>query len=105
MVVAGATNVLVEQAGLFRIGLLPLLSILQDRGDRAVRAGAQNECPRAGGIEPFGVVSLRQSEDADAGTEPLLGMRARTQDDLDQRRGVIADRAASRWIRSCVQSR
>ena len=80
MVVAGATNVLVEQAGVFRIGLLPFLSILQDRRDRAVRAGAQKECPRAGGIEPFGVVPLRQSEDADAGTEPLLGVWAGTQD-------------------------
>src|SRR5208337_5355803 len=37
-------------------------------------------------------VTFAQPEDADAGTEPLLGMRARTQDDLDQRRGVIADR-------------
>ena len=27
-------------------------------------------------IETLGVVPLRQSEDADAGTEPLLGMRA-----------------------------
>ena len=93
------------QAWLFRIGRLPVLSILQDRRDRAVGARAQGQCSRAGGIKPLGVVTFRQAEDADAGAEPLLGMRARTQDDLDQRRGIVAKAAASRRIRSCVQSR
>ena len=36
--------------------------------------------------------SASPAEDADAGAEPLLGMRTRAQDDLDQRGGVVADR-------------
>ena len=92
MVVAGAADVFVEQAGVVRLARLPVLSILQDRSDRAVRAGAQCQRPCAGGIQPLGVVARRQSEDADAGAEPLLGMRARVQDDLDQRRSVVTDR-------------
>ena len=74
------------------LGWLPVLSVLQDRRDRAVGAGAQRQRPCTGAIQPLGAVALRQPEDADAGAEPLLGMRARAQDDLDQRRGVVADR-------------
>src|SRR5271157_2922411 len=92
MVVARTADVLVQQAGLFRLARLPVLSIPKDRRDRAVRAGAQCQRSRAGSIQPLGVVARRQPKNADAGTEPLLGMRARAQDDLDQRRGVVADR-------------
>src|SRR5271157_4735142 len=92
MVVVRTADVLVQQAGLFRLARLPVLSIPKDRRDRAVRAGAQCQRSRAGSIQPLGVVARRQPKNADAGTEPLLGMRARAQDDLDQRRGVIADR-------------
>jgi hypothetical protein len=76
MVVARTANVLVEQAWLFRIGGLLVLSILQDRGDRAVGARAQGQRPGTGGIQPLGVVTFGQAEDADAGAEPLLRVRA-----------------------------
>ena len=83
MVVAGTTDVLVEQARVVRLARLAVLSIPQDRGDRAVRAGAQGQRACAGSIQPLGVVVRCQPEDADAGTEPLLGVRARAQNDLD----------------------
>ncbi len=111
MIVVWAADVLVEQARLFRIGRLLFLSILQDRRDRTVRAGAERQRPRAGRIHPLGVVARHQPQDADARAEPLLGVRAGAQDDLNQRRGVVAHgslvRAAAqaRRIRSCVQSR
>src|SRR5580693_7533165 len=91
MVVARAADVFVEQAGVVWLARLPVLGILEDRGDRAVRAGAECQRPCTGGIQPLGVVARRQPENPDAGAEPLLGMRPRAQDDLDQRRGVIAD--------------
>src|SRR3978361_474923 len=94
MVVTGATNVVVEQAGLISLPLgsrLAFLLVLQDRCDRAVGTGAECQRPGAGGVQPFGAVAFAQAENADAGTEPLFGMRARTQHDLDQRRGVVAD--------------
>ena len=74
MIVARAADIFVEQAWLFWVGGLSVLSILQDCRDRTIGAGAKEQRPRAGGVQPLGVVTFRQAEDADAGTEPLLGV-------------------------------
>jgi hypothetical protein len=67
--------------------------VLEDRVDRAVGARTDLERPAAGGLEPFAAIGLGQPQDADAGAEALFGLRTLAQDDLDQRRGVAADRA------------
>ena len=95
MVVTGATNVVVEQAGLISLPFmsrLAFLPVLQDRRDRTVGTGAKCQRLGTGGLQPFGAVTLAQAEDADAGAEPLFGMRARPQHDLHQGCGVTADR-------------
>src|ERR1700674_2900945 len=94
MVVTGATNVVVQQAGLIILplgGRLAVLFFFQDRAARAVGTGAEGQRLGAGSVQTFGAVAFAQAEDADAGAEPLFGMRARTQHDLEQRRSVIAD--------------
>ena len=61
MVVTGATNVLVEQAGLIglpSVSRLAVLRILQDRGERTVGAGAEGQRLRTGGIQSFGALAL-----------------------------------------------
>src|SRR5882762_8801779 len=63
MVAAGATNVVVEQAGLLSLRFLSrlaFLSILRDRRDRAVGAGAECQRLGTGGVQPFGAVRLRR---------------------------------------------
>src|SRR5437764_11472513 len=68
-----------------------LAVVLQDGGDRGVGPGAEHQRAGAGGVNPFGAIALDQSQNADAGTETLLGMRPRAQDDIDQHGGVGAD--------------
>ena len=68
MVIVGATDVLVEQAGQLGLGSLSVLAVVQDGCDRGVGARAQRQCARAGGIEAFCPVALLQPQDADAGT-------------------------------------
>src|ERR1700757_3278639 len=65
--------------------------VLQDRVDRAIRARADLERTTASGWEPFAAIAFGEPQDADAGAETLLGMRALLQDDLDERRGVAPD--------------
>src|SRR3954447_10638031 len=91
MVVAGAADVLVQHSRRITASSLLLLSILQDRRHRAVGAGAKRQGPGARAVQPLGAVSLAEPEDADAGPEPLLGMRARAQDHLEQRGCIVAD--------------
>src|SRR4051812_47277160 len=91
MVVAGAADVLVQQSYRVTASSLRLLSILQDRRHRAVGAGTERQGPGARAVQPLGAVSLAEPENADAGPEPLLGMRARAQDDLEQRGSIVAD--------------
>ena len=80
MIVARATNVLVQKAGLRRfLGLLlpsrlAVLLILQDRSDRTVGTGAEYQSLGTGGVQPVHTVTFVQSKDADARTEPLFGM-------------------------------
>src|SRR6202011_3842478 len=61
--------------------------------DRAVGARPDLESAGASGFETLAATSLDEPQDADAGTEALLGVRALPQDDLDQRRGVAPDLA------------
>jgi len=65
--------------------------VLQDRVDRAVGACTDLERTTASGFEPFAAKALGEPQDADAGTEALLGVRALLQDDLDEGRGVLTD--------------
>jgi hypothetical protein len=53
------------------IVLIPLLSILQDRGHQAEWADAEKESPCAGDINPIRAVPLRWSKDTDAGVVPM----------------------------------
>jgi hypothetical protein len=65
--------------GLIKLGFATVIALPTPNASRVIAPrdlADVDESPRAGGIEPLGVVPLRQSEDADAGTEPLLGMRA-----------------------------
>src|SRR6187401_1948514 len=98
MEVAWATDVAVGyrrpvRGGPISSGLRPLAIevVLQDRVDASVGAGADLKRTRAGGLEPPGPVRRREPQDADAGPEALLGMRALCEDDLDQRRGAAPD--------------
>ncbi len=59
--------------------------VLQDRVDRAVGAGTDLERSATSGFEPLATIRLGEPQDADAGAEALLGVRALAQDDLDQR--------------------
>ena len=80
MVVTGATNVVVEQAGLISLPLgsrLAFLLVLQDRSDRAVGTGVEGQRLGAGGVQPFGAIAFAQAENANAGAEPLFRMRPR----------------------------
>src|SRR5215813_15556593 len=49
------------------------------------------ERPAASGFEPFAAIAVGEPQDADAGAEALLGVRALLQDDLDERRGMVPD--------------
>ena len=69
-----------------------LAMVLQDGGDRVVGAGAEHQRAGAGGVDPRRAVAFDQAENADAGAEPLLGMRPRAQDHIGQDGGVVADR-------------
>src|SRR5512135_3787547 len=91
MVVAGASDVLVKQAGtLGTVGRGLILAVLQDGGDRTIRASTQRQGAGAGGIEPFGAVTFFQAEDTDAGAEALFGVWPGAQDDVDQGRRIAA---------------
>jgi hypothetical protein len=59
-----------------RVGPPAIKAGLQDRVDRGVGARADLERALAGGLEPFGRVGPGQSQDAEAGSEALLGMAA-----------------------------
>ena len=76
MVVAGAADILVQQAGRLGGAGRLVLAVPQDGGDRGVGARAERERAGAGSIDPFGPVLAHQAQDADAGAEALLGMRA-----------------------------
>src|SRR5215467_10814427 len=93
--VGGAADVVVRyrRSVRGRCRLSAIEAVLEDRVDGTVGARPDLERPAAGGLEPLAAIGLGQPQDADAGAEALLGVRAFAQDDLDQRRGVAADRA------------
>jgi len=95
MEVTRPTDVVVDYRRLVRGRCAPLaISVgLQDRVDRAVGARADLERPATSGFQPLTTVDLGEPQVADAGAEALFGVRTLAQDDLDQRRGVAADRA------------
>ena len=78
-----------------RCRLLAIEVVLQNRVNRAIGARPDLERPAASGFEPLVAIALGEPQDADAGTEALLGMRAFLQDDLDERRGVLTDLSSS----------
>jgi len=103
MIVAGTADVLVQQAG--RLGRVIRLvpAVLQDGGDRGVGARAERQRPGTGRVDPLYAVVLHQAQNADAGAEPLLGMRPRAQDQVRQRRRVVADGgrcSATIWVKA-----
>src|SRR5207344_2105669 len=67
-------------------------AVLQDRGDRAVGAGADAEAAQAGSLEADASVALVQPQDAERGAEALLWVRLGAQDRLDQLGGGGTDR-------------
>src|SRR5947209_16725720 len=95
MEVGGAADVVVRYRRPVRGRCRPFAIevVLQDRVDRAVGARTNLERPAASSFEPLMAIGFGEPQDADAGAEALLGMRALPQDDLDQRGGVAADRA------------
>ena len=66
-------------------------AVLEDRGDRFVRTGVEQEGPGASGVDAFLAIALDQPENADGRAEALFRMRSRPQDDVDQGVDVGAD--------------
>src|SRR5215203_3779391 len=95
MEVGGAADVVVRYRGPVRghCGPSAIEVVLQDRVGRAEGARADLERAGASGFQSFAAISLGEPQDTDTGAEALLGVRALPQDDLDQRRGMAADRA------------
>src|SRR6201999_2300356 len=93
--VGGAADVVVRYRRPVRGRCRPLAIevVLENRIDRAV--GARPDLERAGtsGFETFAATRLGQPQNAGAGAEALLGVRALPQNGLDERRGVAADLA------------
>ncbi len=78
--------------------------VVEDGFDGAIGAGADIERPRRGRFHPVRSEGFDQPDDAEAGAEALLGMRSFFQDQIAQRRRRRPDSAASRRMRSIVQS-
>ena len=87
MEVGGAADVVVRDRrpvrGRYRPSAIEV--VFEDRVDRAVGARTDIERAGAGSFEPFTPIALGEPDDADAGTEALLGVRTLAQDDFDQR--------------------
>src|SRR5581483_7517851 len=70
----------------------PIKIVGEDRFDRTVSARADIDRPHGGGIEPLLPVGSGEPDDAEAGAEALLGMRALIEDQVAQRGGGRPDR-------------
>src|SRR5882672_726325 len=70
---------------------LTIEAVVEDGVDRAVRSGADLEATAAGRLEAVDAVLAGEPQDAHAGAEALLGVRAAAQDDVDQGGGVWPD--------------
>src|SRR3954453_17160977 len=87
VVVATAADVAVPDRRAFRwlpLAAGPVEAMLEDRGDGAVAASADVVAAPAGGIEPLDAIPPGQPQNPEAGAEPLLGMRLRPHDCLEQ---------------------
>ena len=67
-------------------------ALVEDRFDRAIGASADIECPAASRLDAGLAKAFRQTNDAEAGTEPLLGMRPIGEDLLAQQCRTWPDR-------------
>ena len=65
--------------------------VLQDRIDVPVRAGADGQCPGAGGFQPVGAISPPEAEEPQAGPVALLRVGPGRQDRLNELGGLGAD--------------
>src|SRR5205085_5303309 len=75
------------------VGVGAIEPVLQDRLDRAVACGADVVAASAGGFDAGRAVAAREPQDAESGTEALLGMRLGRHDCFDERDGGGADLA------------
>jgi len=65
--------------------------VVEDGTDRAVGQRADLDGARSGGLQPCDTERPRQTQDAEAGSEALLGMRPPLQDEFAERRGCRTD--------------
>src|SRR3984893_1942859 len=95
MEVGGTADVVVSYRRPVRGRCRPLAIevVLEDRVARAVGARPDLESTGASGFETLAATGLDEPQDADAGAEALLWVRALPQDGLDQRRGVAPNLA------------
>lgn len=105
MVVAGTTDVRVHQrqlagrgrrrrrvASALVVGIrLPVKPVLEDRLHAGVGAGADLQAAGAGRLDAVSTIAAQQAQDAEAGTEALLGMGPALQDHRGQRRLTAPD--------------
>src|SRR5439155_16379635 len=93
-VVRGPTDVLVDErgAGRWRGKGLAVEAVREDRLDAAIAGGAHGPRALTGLLEPRGVVAPGEAQEAEAGAEALLGMRAPREDMTHDRRGCGPDR-------------
>ena len=78
--------------------------VLEDGFDRAIGPGADLQGAGRGDLQPLPAERLAEPDNAEAGAEALLGMRPVLQEQLAQQRRRRPDAAASRRMRSIVQS-
>ncbi|RXH38651.1 hypothetical protein XH99_00800 [Bradyrhizobium nanningense] len=80
----------------------PIEIVSEDRLDRAVGARADVDRPRSRGVQPFAPIGGGKPEDAEAGAEALLGVRALV--DKSHNALVAGPIAAASWrMRAMVQ--
>src|SRR5262245_24437212 len=78
----------------------PIEVVNEDRLERAIAARADIDGAGSGSLQPFAPVGRSEPQNAEAGTEALLGVRPLVEDEIAQgtgrrpdRRGVLADAA------------
>src|SRR5437762_430537 len=93
-VVRGPTNVFVDERGSGRWHgeRLAVEAVREDRLHAAIAGGAHGPRALTGLLKPRGVVAPGEAQEAEAGAEALLGMRAPREDMTHDRRGRRPDR-------------
>ncbi|KTW14586.1 hypothetical protein SA9_12375, partial [Staphylococcus warneri] len=72
----------------------PIEIVGEDRFDRAVGARADVDRPRSRGVQPSAPIGAGEPEDAEAGAEALLGVRAHVENEVAQSAGRRPDRGS-----------